>query len=241
MARIPVGLHPHTCVIGADHKHLYVSNWGSRSVSIVDMQKNRRVRDLEIGLRPNDMALAPDGRLFIACAGDNTVHVIQTSRVEAAEIAAGPNRRLSERSREVICTSLYPQSPEGSTPDAIAIAPDGRTLFVANADNDNVMVVDISNTADSDDGPSKGESISRVDGFIPVGWYPSALAVDPNNGTLIVANGKGVGSRPTFHRCCQNNRGRVSFDHIARTLQGTIAFIPRPTPRKWPPTPPRFA
>src|SRR5437879_919813 len=26
-ARIPVGQHPHTCVLGADRRHLYVSNW----------------------------------------------------------------------------------------------------------------------------------------------------------------------------------------------------------------------
>ena len=28
------------------------------------------------------MALAPDGRLFVACSGDNTVHVIDTKIVE---------------------------------------------------------------------------------------------------------------------------------------------------------------
>ena len=227
LARIPVGLHPHTCVVGADHQHLYVSNWGSRSVSVVDMRKIMRRHDLEIGLRPTDMVLAPDGRLFIACAGDNTVHVIQTGQVEAPEIAAGPNRRLSERSREVICTSLYPQSPEGSTPDALAVSPDGHTLFIANADNNDVMVVNISNAADADDGPAKGESISRVDGFIPVGWYPSALAVNPNNGNLIVANGKGVGSRPNYPLLLAKD-GVRPFDYIPRTLQGTVGFIPKP-------------
>ena len=35
---------------------------------------------LTVGIRPNDMALAPDGRLFVACAGDNTVHVITTAK-----------------------------------------------------------------------------------------------------------------------------------------------------------------
>ena len=39
-----------------------------------------------------------------------------------------------------------PSSPEGSTPDAVAVAPDGKTLYVANADNNDVMVVDISAT-----------------------------------------------------------------------------------------------
>src|SRR6266542_6129477 len=33
---IVVGQYPHSCAMGADDRHLYVSNWGSRSVSVVD-------------------------------------------------------------------------------------------------------------------------------------------------------------------------------------------------------------
>ena len=32
-------------------------------------------------------------------------------------------------------------------------------------------------------------------GFIPTGWYPTAVAVTPDEQTLIVANGKGLTSR----------------------------------------------
>src|SRR5207244_1532051 len=65
--KVGVGQHPHSCIVGSDRKHLYVSNWGSRSVTVVDVEQNRRLRDITVGLRPNDMALAPDGRLFVAC------------------------------------------------------------------------------------------------------------------------------------------------------------------------------
>ena len=79
---IPVGQHPHTCAFGIGNSHLYVSNWGSRSVSVIDLKTNKRLRDFSVGLRPNDMTLAPDGRLFVACAGYNSVHVIDTRPVE---------------------------------------------------------------------------------------------------------------------------------------------------------------
>ena len=143
---IPVGLHPHSCLFGGDHTRiLQISDWGNRAVSVVDTQKGRRVRDIEVGIRPNDLALSKDGRLFVACSGDNTVHVIQTRAIETAtEPDASPARRLPEGTREIISTSLYPESPEGSTPDAVAVSPDGKTLFIANADNNCVAVVDIS-------------------------------------------------------------------------------------------------
>src|SRR5262249_26266956 len=186
-----------SCLVGGDQKHLYVSNWGGRSVSIVDTADNHRVRDLTVGLRPNDMSLAPDGRLFVACAGDNTVHVIQTKTLEKPPQAPSPARRLWDATREVISTSLYPQSPEGSTPDAVTVSPDGKTLFIANADNNAVMVVDISGATLDDKTRKYAESISVVNGIIPVGWYPSALAVSPDHQMRFRANGNGRGSRPT--------------------------------------------
>ncbi len=230
-ARIPVGLHPHTCIMGADHRHLYVSNWGSRNVSIVDTKELRRVKDLSVGSRPNDMAMAPDGRLFVACSGDNTVHVIQTRTLETPEAAASPTRRPPEGTREIISTSLYADAPEGSTPDAVAVSPDGRTLFVANADNNDVMVVDISNSTVSEEQRPHDESVSVVEGFIPVGWYPSALVVNPDNGTLLVANGKGLASRANSPPLLAKPGAPpkpFAFDYIARAFQGAVSFISRP-------------
>ena len=229
-AAIPVGQHPHSLMIGADRTHLYVSNWGGRSVSVVDTKKGRRVRDIAVGLRPNDMTLSPDGRLFVACAGDNTIHVIQTQSVETPEAGPSPTRLIPEGTREIISTSLYPDSPEGSTPDAVAVSPDGRTLFVANADNNDVMVVDISNSL-SEEAQRNRESLSVVEGFIPVGWYPTAVAVSPDNQVLFVANGKGLASRPNSPATTGNPRRRrtpQAFDYIGNTFSGSVSFIARP-------------
>ncbi len=227
---IAVGQHPIACTFGADERHLYVSNWGSRSVSVVDTKNDREVRDIPVGLRPNDSTLSPDGRLFVACSGDNTVYVIQTRSLEKVGPDASPTRRLPERTREIISASLYPQSPEGSTPDAVAVSPDGKTLFVANADNNNVMVVDISNAL-SEDARRNGESVSVVNGFIPVGWYPTALCVSPDNQTLIVANGKGLSSKPNYPAQGDSPRKLHKpppFDYIAQLFQGSLSFISRP-------------
>jgi YVTN family beta-propeller protein len=230
-ARVAVGPYPHSCAVGTDRKHLYVSNWGGRSLSVVDTADDHRVRDITVGVRPNDMVLAPDGRLFVACAGDNTVHVLQTKTVEKPSEPANSARRLWDASREVIATGLYSQSPEGSTPDALALSPDGKTLFVANADNNAVMVVDISGALLDEKAREYAESISIVNGFIPVGWYPSALAVSPDGATLFVANGKGLRSRsnaPEPGAEPPRPGQRMRFDHIGKTLEGSVSFIARP-------------
>lgn len=227
---IGVGQHPHSCAFGADGQHLYVSNWGSRSVTIIDTQRQRRVRDLTVGLRPNDLTVAPDGRLFVACAGDNTVHVITTAKLEKPGDDPSPARRLWEGTREIISTALYPQSPEGSTPCSVAVSPDGKTLFVANADNNAVMVVDVSGAL-LEEAKRRGEQISLVNGFIPVGWYPSAVAVTPDNQTLLVATGKGLTSRanvPARSDKPSKTHTGIVYDHPGRTLTGAISFIARP-------------
>ena len=229
-ATIGTGLHPHTCIVGADRKHLYVTNWGSRSVSVIDTATHRRVQDVTVGVRPNDLALAPDGRVFVACAGDNTVHVIPTTKLEKLGDAASPARRLWAGTREIISTSLYPQSLEGSTPVGLAVSPDGKALFVVNADNNNVMVVDISNRL-TEEAHERGDTISLVNGFIPVGWYPTAVAVSPDNQTLFVANGKGLASRANFPATTTDPRTpnqSPPFDYIARTFEGSISAIARP-------------
>ena len=71
--------------------------------------------------------------------------------------------------------------PDGSTPNALALSPDGKTLYVANADDDAVAVVDVGGDLRA----------ARTKGFIPSGWYPAALALSPDGGTLWVANAKG--------------------------------------------------
>lgn len=217
---ISVGQHPHSCVLGADPNFLYVSNWGSQTVSIIDIKKNRRVYDATVGLRPNDMAVAKDGRLFVACSGDNTVQVIHTKQLESAGPDANPDRRLWEGTREIISTSLYPGSPEGSTPDGVAVSPDGKTLFVVNADNNDVMVADLSDP-----------ETTLVTGFIPTGWYPSAVAVSPDGQTLLVGNGKGLRSRansPALTARPRRDGQELRYDYIGNTLSGSVSFIDKP-------------
>ncbi len=214
--KINVGSNPHSCVFGPDKLHLYVSNWGGESVSVIDTVRAEQIRTVRVGVRPNDMALAPDGRLFVACAGDNTVHVIQTIAPEKASNAGTPKAAPTEVVREIINTSIEPTILEGSTPVGVSVSSDGKTLFVANADNNDVMVADITNPA-----------TTTVRGFIPTGWYPtSVLAL---NGRVYTTIGKGLMSRPNFPAKKPEpelGRQKQPFDYTGNCFEGYLTEIP---------------
>src|SRR5262249_39798455 len=114
-----IASRPYDVAIARNGSRLYVSDWAARLVVAVDPAELRVVAKIPVGDHPNQIALHPsDDRLFVACASSNSVAVIDTKLGVVTE---------------TIVTTLFPRAPEGSTPDALAVAPDGKTLYVANA------------------------------------------------------------------------------------------------------------
>ncbi len=158
--KVQVGDHPYTCSASPDGGSIWVSLWGAAQVAVVDSASMSVAARIQTDDHPNAMTFSTDGhRLFVANANSNTISVIDVR-----------TRKVTER----ISVALYPNSPGGSTTNALVASPDGTRLFAANADNNDVAVIDI-----------KG-SESRVLGFIPVGWYPTALAMSSDGKTLYV-------------------------------------------------------
>ncbi|MFI5181666.1 MAG: beta-propeller fold lactonase family protein [Thermoanaerobaculia bacterium] len=181
VATFSVGKHPYRPVFTADGKILAVTNWGGASVTLLDPATGRILATIPTEDHPTDAVFSRDGRwLFVAEANRNRVAAIDVAarkEIRQIAVALGPDGPGSP-SADLL--------PDGSTPNALALAPDGRTLFVANADDDAVAVVEI----------EKDLAASRATGFIPSGWYPDALGLSPDGKTLFIANGKGSGSRP---------------------------------------------
>jgi YVTN family beta-propeller protein len=212
VTRIPVEINPYATVLSKDGRRLFVSNWASESVSVIDTETNKVIRTLHVGMNPNDMKLASDGRLFVVCSNDNTIHVIDTNTLEVVE-------RLS--------TTLTPFAPEGSTPDAIEIDNKRKLLYVANADNNSIAVMRIA---------VRGHS--AVIGFIPTGWYPSALALAEDNNTLFIGNAKGEEGHPDLKGVGSPLASKWNGDETVKTLQkSSIEVLPvadlRQTLPKW--------
>ncbi len=99
----------------------------------------------------------------------------------------------------------------GVLPFGLALAPDGRHLYVACAGLNAVAVVDVARRA--------------VAGFIPAGWFPSSVAISRDGRTLFVSSAKGLGSGP--------NGGRGFMPparglHPAEIMQGTLQVVSVP-------------
>ncbi len=166
LRKLSVQGSPYGVAVSPDGGLLAASRWGLASVELFDTDTWQSVTQIPTGTHPNEMTFSPDGkRLFVACANNNTVTVIDVAQ---------------RRAIEQINVALSPRAPAGSTPNSLALSPDGKRLYVANADNYSVAVVDVS-----------GEE-SRVLGFIPAGWYPAGVRVAPDNSMVYMLNSKGV-------------------------------------------------
>src|SRR5262249_20043865 len=202
ITKIAVGEYPYDCEISGDGKRVYVSNWGSRSVAVIDTADNQVINNIPVGDHPNDLELTRDGKtLYVANANSNTVSVVDTAQMKEVE---------------AISTAMHPKSPIGSTPNAVALSPDEKTLYIANADNNNVAIVDVAK-----------RGASRVEGFIPTGWYPTSVRASKDGRRIFVANGKGVASAAN-PQGPSPLKGRTA-QYIGSMLKGTISLINLPT------------
>jgi DNA-binding beta-propeller fold protein YncE len=199
---VPLQAEGYAAVTSKDGRQLYVSLWGGAAVLVFDAATLELRARIPVGEHPNAMVLTPDGsRLFVACANTNAVWVV--------DLAAGA-------AREQIGIALHPQAPPGSTPNALSLSADGRRLLVANADNNAVAVVHVSK-------PGR----SQVEGFIPVGWYPTAVQWSRDGASIHVLNGKGLTSQA-------NPRGphpgimTGEQQYSGAMLQGAFSILPVP-------------
>jgi YVTN family beta-propeller protein len=206
-ARVPVGVAPYTPVVVGEK--VYVSNWGGDrpakddpqhktsgtpvktdprtgvanhgSVSVVEKVGGewKQTKTIAVGGHPSGAAASRNGSfVYVANANSDTVSVIDTAADKVIEtIDCKPEAAL----------------PFGTGSNAVALSPDGRTLYVANGTNNCVAVVMLGSEVG---GPmTMGQPRpSRVEGMIPTGWYPGAVRVSADGKKLFVANVKGHGA-----------------------------------------------
>jgi DNA-binding beta-propeller fold protein YncE len=221
-----VGVAPYDVVV-IENK-AYVSNWGGRrpeagtltgpsgrgtrvrvdpirhiasegSVSVVDLTSGKVLSEILTGLHTSALALTPNGRYVVAAnAGSDTLSVIDTRKDEIVE---------------TIWTRQNPGDLFGASPNALVFDPSGKTLFVCNGTQNAVGVISFA--------PAK----SKIQGLIPVGWFPGAVVYDAPRKSLYVANIKGVSQGRA-----RKSNGRTEFN--SHQYYGSLSFFSRPSSRE---------
>jgi DNA-binding beta-propeller fold protein YncE len=213
VARVPVGLDAIGLAVDTDRRRLYVANWGDEvgrggasggTVSVVDLTGEpagwHETSFTGVGHHPEAVQLSADGtRLFVTNTNDDTLSVLDVSG------AAAPTVLATEP------LSPMTGAPVGAHPDALALSPDGDTLFVALAGL-NAVEVRYGHT---------GQRLAGQPVYIPTGWYPSALTItgDAEHYKLWVTNAKGTGPGPGYN-------GSVLFN--GTKLDGSVTAVDLP-------------
>lgn len=146
--------NPQGLALSPDGRRLYVSDGREGgAVSIIDLATKRVAATVAAGAGnvPRGLAVNPDGlEAYVAVSGDD--------RIVAFDARTGA----------VVATR-----PAGADPVAVAVAPDGRTLYVTNESDGSVTIQD---------------RASGVATTVAVGTRPAGLAVSPDGQRVFVAN-----------------------------------------------------
>ena len=198
LASTGTGPNPYTVGLSADGSTAYVSNWGTNTVSVLDASTLSARATITVGSHPTAMVRNPVTKdLYVAVTDTDTIAVIK------------PNATTVSR---YISLAPYDKAPVGTSPEGMDVSKDGRTLYVANAGNNDVAAVDLAK--------------NRVKGLIPTGWYPTTVTLTHDGSTLLVTNAKGLGAGPN------PNGPNVSVSdysqYVGSMIMGTLSAVPVP-------------
>src|ERR1035437_3149494 len=215
IGQFKTGRRPYRILFHPDGKRFFVTHWADGTLGQYDTAGGSPMgQAVRVGAHASDMLWrdgAPEtaageappytARIFVAAAHTN--HVFSLGVTAAKDVSVV----------ESINLAMTPLQPMGMTPSALGLSADGKRLFVACSDANAAAVVDIA------------EGRSRVEGFIPTGWYPTAVRALAN-GTLIILNGKGL-------RSCSNAENgpnpskRPNPVHAGEPAPAAVQFVGR--------------
>jgi YVTN family beta-propeller protein len=213
VSKLGLDAEAYDCKLGKGAKELYITCWGCDKVLVYDLEKNLWKSPIIVGDNPNEMLVTKDGKYLYVCnSNDNSVSVVDLS---------------TRRVIETLDAALFPNSPSGSTTNSLALDPISKRLYIANANNNCLAVFDVA---------VPGKSIAK--GFVPVGWYPTAVKIV--NSKLWVANGKGMTSlanpfgpsplrkREEIIHHGFNTKDASQVEYIGGLFKGTMSIIDLP-------------
>ncbi len=236
------GNYPYSVLLAKDGKRAFVTSWGINNANPPDFvpaplppsdaNKTERSALVEIdltnpdapvvlrhvpiarsvrvnhrtehgGSHPSAMALSPDGAFLYITATNVDLLIV----LDAATLT-----RIAEVPLNIFEPGPVDGQLQGLYPNALAVSPDGKRLYVADAGISAVQVINVDATART----------FTTAGFIPTGWYPTSLALTNDGKRLYVGNTKAAAAGPNGG---PGFNGTYNDSYIGQLLKGSLSVI----------------
>jgi len=214
VGKAATGIAPFGAAVSHDGAISFVTNWGGRvakpgettaqtghapdqvvvdargvastgTVTRIDLGTLTTTNTIGVGLHPTAIVWdEPGERLYVANGNSDSVSVIDTRRMAAAQTFA---------------VAPFAVQAAGIAPTALALSKDRATLYVACGGINAIAVLDAHTGA--------------LRGLIPTAWYPNGLSISPDGEWIAVSALLGVGSGwrdSPSKRYVHANRGAVA-------------------------------
>lgn len=196
-ASVPLDENPHAVVVDPQSNRAFVTNYGSGTVSVLDMEDASVVGTLKVGGQPESIAVDPATNLLLVTTGDGKkIHAFDlTTLVTTATLktGSGPTRVAVYQdggealiapqggsALSVIDLQSLTESPSIPTqehPQAVAVDEARHLAYVTHWKSNQVSVIDL----------QSGSTVKQV----TVGKDPNGIALAPGAGIALVANWSG--------------------------------------------------
>ena len=152
-----VGAVPKVVAVTPDHRYVLVTNWCTWDLSVISTRKGREVKRIAIGPYPRGIAVSPLGNAaYVAVMGGSELVRVDLRRWTTTKIGVGAGPRAAEfhPSDRYIFVSLNAEGrvakldlktgsvrakvATGSAPRSLALADDGKALYVVNYESGTV-------------------------------------------------------------------------------------------------------
>jgi YVTN family beta-propeller protein len=199
--------------LGDPNSDMAFSVW---AISIEDLSAPRVIARIKTGNLVGQMV---EG--IPAVGGSSPNSLVATSDYVFASNGNNDNITVIDIKKDSVVKEIFLKPDEslkhfrGVIPFGLAVAPDEKHLFVAEAGINAIGVIDL---------PS-----FRIAGNIPTGWFPSKLKITPDGKKIIVTNAKGYGSGPNGGKDFKEGEEGT---YIGSLMKGTVSVIDIPSEKE---------
>ncbi len=195
--KLDAGSDPEEFDLSKNGSQIYNSNEDTKSATVINIAARKIEHVIPVGQEPEGVTTTPDGKFFyVTCEALGDVYVIDTASYNIAghfnvlgrprsvafmtdgKIALVPSESVGQLN--IVDTATYQvvktvDSPVGSRPMRVRVAPDGNKIYVSNGRGGTISVFD-------------GHGYALLD-TIKVGTRPWGIAISPDGKRLYSANG----------------------------------------------------